>query len=133
MRHKVPQCVTLSLRTLFSTVLIRDFAYTLYREDTLRRIYNVSGISLCQVVNTYRNCFQGTKIPNGVHTFSVSFHHCKSFEKYFASGILIFGPQLLSASFNEELGFIYLFIYLFSDCQSRFFDYCMGLRKCLYH
>ena len=28
-----------------------------------------------------------------------------------ASGILIFGPQLLSVSLNEELGFIYLFTY----------------------
>ena len=42
-----------------------------------------------------------------------------SYEIYFASGILIFGSQLLSVSLNEELGFIYLF----SHCQSRFFDY----------
>lgn len=51
-----------------------------------------------------------------------------SLMKYiFASGILIFGPQPLSTSLNEELGFIY---YLFSDCQSSFFDYWVDGHFC---
>ena len=31
--------------------------------------------NVCHVVNRYRNCHQGTKIPNGAHTFSVIKSH----------------------------------------------------------
>ena len=65
-RHKVPSCVTLSLRTLFRTVWL-GILLILCTRKTLCDVY-----IMCQESHyTYRNCFQGTKIPNGVHTFSV--------------------------------------------------------------
>ena len=51
---------------------------------------------------------QGRHTPHSSLRENLNFHHCESHEIYFASGILIFGPQPLSASLNEELGFIYL-------------------------
>ena len=45
-----------------------DAPFELADEAIIKRLEDFYG---CQVVNTYRNCHQGTKIPNGGRTFSV--------------------------------------------------------------
>ena len=44
-----------------------DAPFDLADEAIIIRLEDFYG---CQAVNTYRNCHQGTKIPNGVRTFS---------------------------------------------------------------
>ena len=58
----------LSAHRLATFVGIFDAPFERADEAIIKRLEDFYG---CQVVNTYRNCHQGTKIPNGVRTFSV--------------------------------------------------------------